>query len=603
MGGPLSFRPVMRQTSFVARVLQAGDRTRRRSLVLIRAGSRLDESTVLIGFAVAIGTAVGVAVILFYKLIDLIQAVALTAAASLPGFGRLSIILVVFAGLAVAVLLVRYGARDSDGENIPDVMLAVAKHGGQLRDWPIAIKTLAAGVLIGPGGAVGAEGPVAVAGSALGSRLGRVFRSSSTRMTVLVACGAAAGISAAFNAPIAGVFFSLEKIMGTFSVGAFPPVLVASVIAAAVSRVAFGNSPVIAIPEEYGMGSPLELIPYALLGITMGVVSVLYSRSVYRTGDALARFPNRWTQVALAALAIGALNVAFRSDLWGHGHESLSIGLIGQREAYWLIALAFAKLAATSFAISVTRAGGVFTPALFIGATLAGGLAVAAETIFPHWVIQPEAFALAGMAGLVAGSTHAPLTAIMIVFEMSGDYALILPIMLCAAIAFITAKRIHPESIYSEWLQRRGEKIHYGRDVAVLEGLTVRRIYNREPHIIRENATIPEIMAAMGHSAQTEFPVLDAEHRLVGMLEYNDLRTVFSSMESLTPVLVAADIANEEIEPVTPADSLRTALQRMGVHGAHSVPVVEPGDSGKLLGTINRQEVYTAYDRELLRQQ
>lgn len=149
VGGHLSFRPAMRQTTFVARVLQVGDPMRRRSLVLIRAGSRLDESTVLIGFAAAIGTAVGVAVILFYKLIDLVQAVALTAAASLPGFGSLSIILVVFAGLAVAVLLVRYGARDSDGENIPDVMRAVAKHGGQLRDWPIAMKTVAAGVLIG----------------------------------------------------------------------------------------------------------------------------------------------------------------------------------------------------------------------------------------------------------------------------------------------------------------------------------------------------------------------------------------------------------------------------------------------------------------------
>jgi CIC family chloride channel protein len=552
------------------------------------------------GFAVAIGVAVGVAVVLFYKLIDLTQAAALTAADRLPGLGALSIVIIVFFGLAVTLLLIKYGAHDSDGENIPDVMRALAKRGGYIATWPVAVKTAAAGLIIGTGGSVGAEGPVAVAGSALGSRIGRVFRSGAPRLKLLVACGSAAGISAAFNAPIAGVFFALEKTLGSFSVAAFPPVLVSSVIAAVISRSVFGNSPVIAIPTPYGMRSAGELVLYAALGIVAGVVSVLYTRGVYRAGDFLKGFSSRWTQIGIAALVIGGLDIIFRAALWGHGHEALSLGLIGQREAYFLVALAFAKLAATAFTISAARAGGVFTPAMFIGATLGGGLARAADAWLPAWAIKPEAFALAGMAGLVAGATHAPLTAIMIVFEMSGDYALILPIMFCTAIAYITARRIYPESIYSEWLRRRGEHIDHGRDVGILERLTVARAYSRSPHTISEDATIPEILEAVGQTPQTEFPVLDAHQRLVGMITYNDLRTVLSQMQSLAPVVVAADVANTEMEPVTPDDSLRTALQRLGVHGSHSIPVVEAGDSGRLLGVISRQEIFAAYDRELL---
>jgi CIC family chloride channel protein len=174
--------------------------------------------------------------------------------------------------------------------------------------------------------------------------------------------------------------------------------------------------------------------------------------------------------------------------------------------------------------------------------------------------------------------------------------------MLCTAIAFITSKRIYPESIYSEWLARRGEKIDHGRDVTILERITVGEVYDRDPDVIREDATVHQILAAIENSSQTEFPVLDEEDRLVGMLAYNDLRTVLSQMDSLRGVLVAADIANEETEPVAPTDSLRTALRHLSVHGSHAVPVVAPGDSRKLVGMVGRQEIFNAYDRELLKQ-
>jgi CIC family chloride channel protein len=221
--------------------------------------------------------------------------VGLTTAARLTGLGGLAIIVVVTGGIAVARLVVRHGAADSDGENVPDVMRAVAKRGGVIKGTPVLVKAAAAAVTIGTGGSAGAEGPMAVTGAALGSEIGRCFRSGPNRLKVLVACGAASGISAAFNAPIAGVFFALEKVTGNFGAQAFAPVLVSSVIAAVVSRAAFGNSPAIAIPREYAVGSASELLFYALLGLATGAVAVIYTRTSHRVVDLLARgLPGWW---------------------------------------------------------------------------------------------------------------------------------------------------------------------------------------------------------------------------------------------------------------------------------------------------------------------
>jgi len=575
-----------------------------RGQALIRriAALGFDENTLLLGFAVAIGAAVGVAVIVFYKLIDLTQAAALTTADHLEGLGRLAVLVVVMAGLALARLLVRYGTNDSDGENVPDVARSVAKRGGLIHLLPVMFKTAAAGLAIGTGGSVGAEGPTAVAGSALGSSIGRMFRSGPARLKLLVACGAASGISAAFNAPVAGVFFALEKVLGNFGVQAFAPVLVSSVIAAAISRAAFGNSPVIRIPHAYGVGHGSELFFYALLGVACGVVAVLYTRGVHGAGDLLARIKTRWRAVLVAALVVGVLDVLFRNDLWGHGHETLSLTILESREAWFLVGLAFAKLTATAFTVAGTRSGGVFTPALFIGATLGGGLAVALRQVLPGFHVVPQAFALVGMAGLVAGSTHAPLTAIMIVFEMTNDYALILPLMLCGAIAYITARRIYPNSIYSEWLVRKGEHIQHGQDAALLERLRVRECYNRTPHVVAEDATVGQIIRAIAITPQTEFPVLDAQRQLVGMITYDDLRTVLTSADQFSPVLLAGDLASQEYERVNPDDSLTIALKRINLRGSHYIPVVDGRDGHHLLGLISRQDILSAYDRALLQE-
>jgi CIC family chloride channel protein len=233
---------------------------------------------------------------------------------------------------------------------------------------------------------------------------------------------------------------------------------------------------------------------------------------------------------------------------------------------------------------------------------LGGGLAAAWRDLLPGFHIVPEAYALVGMTGLVAGATHAPLTGMMIVFEMTSDYELILPLMLCGALGYLTARLAYPHSIYSEWLARRGETIAHGQDAAIMERLKVQDCYNPTPHVLPEGASLHEVLDAMAATPQTEFPVLNEQRELIGMIGYDDLRTVLASADRLAPVVLAGDLANPTFERVSPDDSLRTALQRINRRGSHYLAVVDRQDGNKLLGLISRQDILTAYDRALLQE-
>jgi CIC family chloride channel protein len=366
-----------------------------------------------------------------------------------------------------------------------------------------------------------------------------------------------------------------------------------------VGRSVFGNHPVMALPTEFGVGAPWELLLYVGLGVVTGLVSVLYSRGVWRTQDWFARLRLPWVQVALGAALVGGLDAAFRADLWGRGHESLDVGIVATRSAAFLLALAAAKLAATAVTFGAGGTGGVFTPALFIGATLGGAYGVALHGVIPQAHVAPGALALVGMAGLVAGSTHAPLTAIMMVFEMTGDYGLILPLMLTSVIAYGVARRLYAESIYTEWLVRRGVVLSQGADAAVLTRLPVQECINRKAVVIPEAAGLAAIVQRIGESRQTDFPVVDDDGRLVGMLSHTAVRQAMEDHERLGGILLAADLAIPEAEPVTPEDTLLTALRRLGKRDVNLLPVVTTSDRQRLEGTVSRQDLMAAYERAL----
>ena len=492
-------------------------------------------------------------------------------------------------------------ARVPDGQTVPDAQLAVAKRGGVVPFRPVIIRTLAAVVTLAGGGSAGSEGPTAVLGSSIGSAVGRALRFQPRRLKILVGCGAAAGISAAFNAPFAGAFFALEEVLGSFSIGAFSPVVIASVVAAITVRPFLGSHPAFHIPP-YGSIRPLAIVLlYPLLGVVCGLASALYSRMFFATADLFQRVKPQWLRPLLGGLAIGLLAYFGGGLLTGTGHLAIPIEMFGGITWYLLIGFAMAKMLATSLTLGSGGSGGLFTPTLFVGAAFGGGIGVLAQQLLPHFGLHPEAWALVGMAGLIAGTLHAPITAIFMVFEMTNDYNLVPPLMIVSVIALATARAFAKHGLYDGWLARRGEHLAHGTDRAIMHRLLVRDVMNSAPVSVPPEATLAEVVAASSESRLPSLPVVDGDGLLHGVITFADLRLALLDRGDLAPILLAADLA-EPTEVAVMTDSVQTALAKLNARAADLVPVVESEAHPVLLGVVTREDVFAAYERELMHQ-
>jgi chloride channel protein, CIC family len=422
-------------------------------------GLRLSTEATLVAFAVPIGIGTALGVLAFYRGISLAHAALITAPATLlPGIGLLAFRpLVTAAAFAAAAWTVRVVGRGHEGMNVPDIQAAVEHRGGRIAPRPALGRTLASAITIGGGGSAGSEGPVVVIGATLGSWLGRMFRFRASRLRVLVACGAAAGISAAFNAPLAGAFFALEEILGTFSGGYFSPVVVSSVVAAVVARGIFGSGPAFPVPGELGALSGWEIAFFLpALGVVCALVGVLFVRTYFGLDAAVrsGRVPHRWLPW-LGGAAVGILVFLTGGAVAGDGHIAAPLDLFGRLPWWTLFALAGAKILATSLTLNTGGSGGVFTPALFVGAATGGAFGAIAAAALPGLGIDPALYALAGMGAMVAGATGAPITGILLVFEMTHDFELVMPLMLAVVACKTVMRRYERDSLYSGWLRRR----------------------------------------------------------------------------------------------------------------------------------------------------
>jgi CIC family chloride channel protein len=443
----------------------------------------LTENAILLIFAVVIGLVGAGGVILFYRAIDLAYTVAFRWTGDVLGTGVRAVYrpAITALGVTAAWAMVASLRGRQGGENVAALQLAVARRGGRIAARPALVRTAASAVTLGAGGSAGSEGPVAVLGATVGSMLGRAFRFDAERIKVLVGAGAAAGISASFNAPLAGAFFALEEVLGSLAVAAFPPVVVSSVVAAVVSRAVLGDHPAFAIPVEYGFTLRREILFfYPLLGLLAGLVAVAFVRCFFGVGAWAGRLRVPPPVLPLAGGALVGLMVwASGGALVGYGHLGIRLEVFGRMAWTTLALLAVGKIVATALTLGSGGSGGVFTPSLFIGAATGGAFGVALDTLFPGLGLAPEAYALVGMGAVVAAATHAPITAILIVFEMTNDYAIMLPLMLCTVIATVVARHVEPDSLYSGWLRRRGEHLEHGADRDVLVGLRVEDVYDR----------------------------------------------------------------------------------------------------------------------------
>jgi len=563
----------------------------------------LEEGWLIIAIAAFVGAGAGYAIVGFYSFVGLMHALSEFVGSRLgvPPGSRWLPFATIPLGLLLARWLMRWGTGRIDGEMVPDLMRAAALRGGATPVRAMFVKVVSAGLTLGAGGSLGSEGPVAVAGATIGSGLGQAFRFGPNRLKVLLACGAAAGISAAFNAPIAGVLFALEVVLGTFAVTALSPVLVASVMGTVVARAHLGSHPAFDVPAQFSVNSFPELGFFVLLGFAGGALAAGFVLLFYRAQDLLASVAGNSPAAAVVAGILVACAGLFSPELLGPGRHGIRLVLFGQLTGWTVVALVGIKIVVSGLTMGGGGAGGVFTPSLFVGAGLGSSFGAAIQQLFPALSVSPAAYALVGMAALVAGVLHAPLTAILVVVEMTGDYGLVLPLMLVCVISYLLSKRLHGESIYSESLVRNGEHVKQGTDRSVLENVQVAECFNRDPDVIAEDAPLTGILNLLKRSRQTDFPVINRDLELAGMLNHQQLSLAMGE-EGLKDLVVAADLALADVETACPADSLLDAMRKMGVRDLDYLPVVESPGSHRLVGLVGRRDIMEAYRTHLLLQ-
>lgn len=503
-------------------------------------------------------------------------------------------------GLVLTAVIVKYFAPEARGAGVPEVMETASIKGGVIRPRVAVFKTLASALTLGMGGSAGREGPMVQIGSAIGSLFGQIVQVSSQRMKTFVGCGAASGIAATFNAPIAGALFAVEIIIGDFGVAHFSPIVVSSVVATVISHNYLGASHAFDLPA-YHLISPWELIPYGVLGLVTGAVALAFITVLYRTDDLFQKYDMPfYVKAAVGGMLLGGLGLVFPHVL-GNGYPAINLILLD--EITWGIALILIlwKLVATSITIGAGGSGGIFAPSLFLGAMTGGVIGTIVHTIMPTISASPGAYALVGMAGVVGATTHAPLTAILMIFEMTNNYQIILPVMLTTILATVFSMVVRNESIYTLKLLRRGVDIFRGQDINVLRSLEVRSAMRSTVEKVDKVTTLRQLMSLMSGSSHSVFFIVDEDDRLSGYVTLNDLRRLIQDTEVLSELIIAGDIAHECHSVLTDDDTLDRAMDLFAQEGIDELPVVRNRDDRILTGTVWRQDVIEAYNREIFR--
>ena len=570
----------------------------------------------MMGSALVVGITTGIGAVIFRYLIQAVAWIGYDWIPSItPGEGKLYVIFVPAIGGLLVGLLIYFFAREAKGHGVPEVMEAVALKGGRIRPIVAVVKSLASSLSIGTGGSVGREGPIVQIGSALGSSIGQALNLSDDRVSNLVACGAAGGIAATFNAPIAGVVFALEIILGgRFSVRYFSSVVVSAVAASVVGRIAFGDVPAFIIPTEYGINSLWEYLFYPLLGVLAAVVGVIFVRLLYGTEDLFDNWKRvpEWVKPAIGGMLLGIIALVYPfvtqvawiriPQIYNVGYDVIEGVLANQSALSVVLILLVLKLIATSLTLGSGGSGGIFAPALFMGAMLGSAFALIMEAIFPGIPAPPGAYALVGMAAVFAAAAHAPITAVLILFELTGDYRIILPLMLTVVVATVLSQRLlQGESIYTLKLTRRGVRLRHGRDVDIMQSVTVGEVMSHNPDTVQVDTTITELADVFSHTHHHGLLVLDDQRKLWGIVTITDLDGNMREEQPRSTTVAEIGTPWPYLKVAYPDESIGDALARMAPRGLGRMPVVSRDDPYELLGLVRREDIVTAYDLALTR--
>jgi len=511
-------------------------------------------------------------------------------------FGRWLPLLTVPLGLGIAWLI---GRRfpEVKGSGVPETTAGLAVRAGYIPTRSIFWKTAATAMTLGGGGSAGREGPTVMLGAAIGSSIGRHSGLGEDQIRSLVAAGAGAGIGATFNAPIAGMLFAMEVILGNFAIRHLNAVVIASVTAAVTTRSLVGQERILSA-EPHALGDASELLLYAGLGILAALVGFLFLRAFDLVHSKIDLFVERpWLRPVVLGVPV-AVMIAIEPRLFGTG-QSFIQGLVdgGTLEAAWwvLLLLAGAKVVATAGTLGSNGSGGHFMPALFIGSTLGAGVAALIAPVWEVSALDTSAFAVVGMAATFAAVARAPLTSILIVFELTGDYGLVLPLMLATSLATFLADRLHRENVYTIPLVSRGIRLLRTSDVDLLDTVRVGQVVPAWDEVVRPTATTRQVLEQFDKHKHHGLPVVDADEQLVGIITLTDVARIGGPSDSVTAEQAMTP------SPITVAEStpVSRAMERMASLGVGRLPVVADDDPTRLVGMFRRETAVKAYHHAL----
>lgn len=495
-------------------------------------------------------------------------------------------------GIIIAQIITTKWAPEAKGHGVPEVMVAVNLKQGKIRPVVAIVKTIASAITIGAGGSVGKEGPIVQIGAGFGSTLGQWLHLSSRETIILVGAGISGGISATFNAPIGGIMFALELILPEYSIMTIMPLVVSSIIATTIGGLFMGTYPAFIIPE-YSLVSPYELFFYVFLGLAAGVLSVLFIITVYGMEDFFDRLRiHPLIKAVTGGIIVGtlgyvSLRVFGNYYVFGAGNDFFDLVLDNKITVLGTaLILIVMKLLANSITLAAGGSGGIFAPSLFLGAALGAAVGIVANTLFPTIAGPISAYAIVGMAALVSGVTGGVITAIIMVFEMTRDYAVMLPLLLSAVISFFVAKLLYKETMYTKKLTRRGINIQFDKRIPTFKMLSVQEVMKRDIISCQSTDSVAHVWHEMHKHGLGLLPVID-EEKVVGTIGYVEIHEAQPDHQDPITALI-----NHKDITIPGSSNLYDALQVMKELKTNILIVIE---EGKVAGFVTANRIIQKY--------
>ena len=582
--------------------MRAGRVLKRRVFIPLRRFGRNDQ-VVLSVLAVVIGAAAGGAAVAFRDAIAGIQWVAFgfsseEVASEVRKLDWWHVLLVPALGGLIVGLFTRYTLPGGKPQGVAHVIEASALLDGRM-SLTVGIRAaIASATSIGFGASVGREGPVVHLGASLGSWVAKRLHLGRVLARTLLGCGVAAGVAASFNAPIAGTFFALEVVVGHYALSAFAPIVIASVTGTLISRARYGDFPAFILPENWTIVSFWEFPAFALLGLVSAAAAIIFVRSVFFTEDVVSRLPiPRWSAPAFGGLLVGAIALVF-PEVLGVGYEATDAALSDLYSLELLFALIIAKTAATAICLGSGFAGGVFSPSLFIGAMVGGAFGVLATQAFPELSSGHGAYTIIGMGAVAGAVLGAPISTILMVFELTNDYELTIAVMLATVIASVLTQQISGRSFFHWQLERRGVSVRGGHQTGLMRRIKVSSVMDNRYSAVSPSTPIADVRLKLQSAPWGELFVVDEAHSLCGVITYADLHEAAFDT-SHDSELSAADVARAVPAVLQISDHLEAAVKVFNLTGEPHVPIVADKKTMHMRGLVHEHEVMLAYQRAL----